>query len=183
MSGASSLENAAADPLESFDVIYNTGQDYPQGATARARLEAFFERGGGYIATSQSITNFSFLHKAHPALVKGNLTQGSDSAGGGIARWDNVGASGPLTGGFTGTDNLYLPSNITWFSSLPTGATVDGRYLAMSARCSWPASGATATKRRRVRRSSSTGRPRWEVGTWPWRRTRSREGMPSASGR
>jgi hypothetical protein len=69
------------------------------------------------------------LHKAHPALVKGNLTQGSDIAGGGIARWNNVGASGPLTGGFSGTDNLYLPSNVNWFSSLPTGATVDGRYL------------------------------------------------------
>jgi Zinc carboxypeptidase len=129
VSGSSSLENAATDPLATFDVIYNTGQDYPQGATARSRLMAFFERGGGYIATSQSITNFSFLHKAHPALVKGNLTQGSDIAGGGIARWNNVGASGPLTGGFSGTDNLYLPSNVTWFSTLPTGATVDGRYL------------------------------------------------------
>ena len=128
-SGASSLQNSATDPLESFDVIYNTGQAYPSGATARARLQAFFERGGGYIATSQSTTNFSFLHKAHPALVRGNLTEGSDIAGGGIARWNNVGAGGPLTGGYSAIDNLYLPSNVTWFSSLPTGATVDGRYL------------------------------------------------------
>ena len=42
---------------------------------------------------------------------------------------DNVGASGPLTGGYRATDNLYLPSDVTWFSALPTGATVDGRYL------------------------------------------------------
>jgi hypothetical protein len=130
VNGAGSLENAPTNPLLGFDVIYNTGQDYPQGATARARLQSFFDDGGGYIATSQSINNFSFLHKAHPALIKGgNLTQGSDIAGGGVARWNNVGAAGPLTGGFTATDNLYLPSNVTWFSSLPTGATVDGRYL------------------------------------------------------
>jgi hypothetical protein len=128
-SGANSLQNAVTDPIASFDVIYNTGQLYPTGNTARARLRAFFERGGGYIGTSQSASNFAFLAGAHPALLKGNLTQGSDSAGGGIARWDNVGTNGPLTGGYPGTDNLYLPANVTWFSSLPTGATVDGRYL------------------------------------------------------
>jgi Zinc carboxypeptidase len=128
-SGASSLQNAATDPLEGFDVVYNAGQTYPTANTARARLRAFFERGGGYIATSQSASNFAFLTGAHPALIKGSLTQGSDSAGGGIALWDNVGASGPLTGGYRATDNLYLPANVTWFSTVPTGATVDGRYL------------------------------------------------------
>ena len=129
-SGSNSLQNAATDPLESFDVIYNAGQTYPQGNTARDRLRAFFERGGGYIATSQSASNFAFLAGAHPALIKGNLTQGSDGAGGGIALWANVGAGSPLTGGYPAIDNLYLPSNVTWFASLPTGAAVDGRYLA-----------------------------------------------------
>ena len=129
-SGSNSLQNAATDPLESFDVIYNAGQTYPQGNTARDRLRAFFERGGGYIATSQSASNFAFLAGAHPALIKGNLTQGSDAAGGGIALWANVGAGSPLTGGYPAIDNLYLPSNVTWLASLPTGATVDGRYLA-----------------------------------------------------
>jgi len=128
-SGSNSLQNAATDPLESFDVIYNAGQTYPQGNTARDRLRAFFERGGGYIATSQSASNFAFLAGAHPALIKGNLTQGSDAAGGGIALWANVGAGSPLTGGYPAIDNLYLPSNVTWFASLPTGAAVDGRYL------------------------------------------------------
>jgi hypothetical protein len=128
-SGADSLQNAATDPLTSFDVIYNTGQDYPPGSTARARLRAFFERGGGYIGTSQSAANFAFLNRAHPALLKGNLTQGSDGAGGGIARWSNTGTNGPLTGGYPGTDNLFIPADVTWFSALPTGATVDGRYL------------------------------------------------------
>jgi hypothetical protein len=129
VNGANSLENGAADPLAGFDVVYNTGQDYPAGAVARARLGAFFERGGGYLATSQSATNFTFLNGARPALIKGSLTQGSDTAGGGIARWSNVGASGPLTGGYAATDNLYLPSDVTWFSMVPAGATVDGRYL------------------------------------------------------
>jgi hypothetical protein len=132
VSGANSLENAAADPLAGFDVIYNTGQLYPSGgnATARARLLAFFQGGGGYIATSQSASNFTFLNGAQPALLKGALTEGADTAGGGIARWANVGASGPLTGGYAATDNLYLPSTVTWFSKVPTGAAVDGRYLA-----------------------------------------------------
>jgi zinc carboxypeptidase len=128
-SGSNSLQNAATDPLESFDVIYNTGQNYPTGNTARGRLSAFFARGGGYIGTSQSASNFAFLAGAHPALIKGNLTQGSDGAGGGIALWDNVGTSSPLTGAYPARDNLYLPSNVTWFASVPTGATVDGRYL------------------------------------------------------
>jgi hypothetical protein len=127
--GKNSLQKAKSDPLRSYDVIYNAGQTYPGNATARNRLRAFFERGGGYIATSASSSNFAFLNNAVPALVSGSLVQGSDSADGGIARWNNVGADGPLTGGYTNTDNLYLPSNITWFSSTPAGATIDGRYL------------------------------------------------------
>jgi hypothetical protein len=131
INGANSLQNSATDPLESFDVIYNLGQSYPSAAngTARERLRAFFQRGGGYIATSVSANNFAFLNTAQPALIQGALTQTSDAAGGGIARWTNLGAGGPLTGGYPTTDNLYLPSNITWFSSTPTGSTIDGRYL------------------------------------------------------
>jgi hypothetical protein len=129
--GKQSLERSPTDPLEDFDVIYNLGQVYPpkQHPTARARLQAFFERGGGYIGTSVSSANFSFLTNAVPDLIEGSLTQTSDSADGGIARWRNIGAVGPLTGAFPGTDNLYLPSNITWFSSTPTGASIDGEYL------------------------------------------------------
>jgi hypothetical protein len=129
--GKDSLERAPTDPLQSYDVIYNLGQGYPPArrGTARARLQDFFERGGGYIGTSVASANFSFLTNAEPALIQGALTQGSDSADGGIARWTNEGAAGPLTGGFSGTDNVYLPVNMTWFSSIPAGAVVDGRYL------------------------------------------------------
>jgi hypothetical protein len=131
VNGSNSLQNAPADPLEDFDVIYNLGQNFPSAAntTARERLNAFFDRGGGYIGTSVSATNFSFLNNAVPPLLVGTLTQSSDGADGGIARWTNSGGAGPLTGGFLGTDNLYLPSNVTWFSSIPTEAVVDGRYL------------------------------------------------------
>jgi hypothetical protein len=127
--GKQSLQKAAVNPLRNFDVIYNTGQAWPTNSKARNRLRAFFERGGGYIGTSFSSTNFAFLNNAKPALISGSLTQSSDSADGGIARWNNVGSDGPITGGYTGTDNLFLPSNVTWFSSVPPGADVDGRYL------------------------------------------------------
>jgi Zinc carboxypeptidase len=131
VSGPASLENAADDPLAAYDVVYNTGQLYPPGrnAIARDRLRAFFERGGGYIGTGQSVNNFAFLTKSQPALLEGSLIPGTDAAGGGIAQWSNVGAEGPLTGGYLASDNLLLPSDVTWFSRLPTGAAVDGRYL------------------------------------------------------
>jgi hypothetical protein len=95
--------------------------------SARDRLQAFFAAGGGYIGTSQSANNFAFLSGA--GLVATPLTQTSDSAGGGIAKWSNVGINGPLTGGFTAEDFLYLPSNVTYFSAIPAGAAVDGAYL------------------------------------------------------
>jgi hypothetical protein len=131
LTGKDSLNRSTTDPLASYDIIYNTGQGYPAAkyATARARLRAFFQRGGGYLGTSLSSGNFSFLNNASPALISGSLTQSSDSADGGIARWTNTGANGPITGGYSETDNLYLPSNVTWFSSVPSGADVDGRYL------------------------------------------------------
>ncbi len=128
--GTNSLQNAATDPLAGFDVIYNIGQTYPSAAspTARARLQAFFARGGGYIGTSQSGNNFTFVPGA--GLVAGAFTQGSAGAGGGIALWSNEGGSGsPVTGGYPAQDTLFLPSNITYFSALPTGAVIDGRYL------------------------------------------------------
>ena len=131
VSGPNSLQNAVDRPPGERRRHLQHRADLPIGAAPPPgpASMAFFERGGGYIGTSQSTTNFAFLNGAHPALVTGNLTQGSDGAGGGIARWSNVGAGGPLTGGYAATDNLYLPSNVTWFSALPTGATVDGRYL------------------------------------------------------
>lgn len=128
-SGPGSLQNAPEDPLAGFDVIYNAGQSWPSGETARARLQDFFARGGGYIATSQSTSNFSFLNGS--GLVSGSLTQSSQTAYGGIAVWDNAGgAASPVTGASPDQDTLYLPSNVTYFTATPAGSIVDGRYHA-----------------------------------------------------
>ena len=99
-------------------------------ARAKSRLNAFFAHGGGYIATSASTSGFSFLSSAVPALVSGSLTQGSQSAYGGIAQWVNVaGTDSPISGAFPSTDNMFLPSNVTYFSAVPSSnVTVDGQY-------------------------------------------------------
>jgi hypothetical protein len=128
-SGGGSLQNSATDPLLEYDVIYNTGQGWPSNATAQDRLRAFFQRGGGYIGTSVSTNAFTFLTAG--GLVQGTFTQGSQTAYGGIARWDNIGgAASPVTGGFPEQDFLFLPSNVTYFTATPTGSEVDGRYHA-----------------------------------------------------
>ena len=145
VNGANSLQNAATDPLAGIDVLYNTGTAYPAAtsATARARLTEFFARGGGYIGTGQSATNFTFMTDA--GLVDA-FTRALDDAGGGIALWDNVGgASSPLTGAYPARDTLFLPSNVTYFSATPAGAVVDGRYPGTPASCSWRASGSIVT--------------------------------------
>jgi hypothetical protein len=131
INGANSLQNSATDPLADVDVLYNTGTSYPTTAPtqaqARSRLAAFFARGGGYIGTGQSNTNFSFLTGG--GLVNA-FNRASDDAGGGIALWDNVGgAASPLTGAYPARDTLFLPSIVTYFSATPPGAAVDGRYL------------------------------------------------------
>ncbi len=129
VTGSGSLQNAASDPLADIDVIYNTGQGYPAAvnALARQRLDAFFARGGGYVATSVSGNNFTFLPNA--GLVTGSFTQASATAGGGIARWTNGGgAASPVTGVYPSTDFWYLPQNVTYFNNLPAGAVIDGAY-------------------------------------------------------
>ncbi len=126
--GGGSLQQAPTDPLEDVDVIYNLGQNYPSAANAvaRERLDAFFARGGGYIGTSVSGTNFAFLTNA--GLLTSALSQGSDTgADGGIAIWTNAG--GPLAGAYPSQDYLFLDNNITYFSATPADATIDGRYL------------------------------------------------------
>lgn len=128
-SGADSLQNAPTDPLATYDVIYNAGQNWPSNATAQDRLLAFFQRGGGYIGTNVSTNNFTFLTAG--SLVQGAFTQGSQNADGGIALWNNEGGTAsPVTGGFPAQDFLYLPSNVTYFTATPTGSVVDGRYHA-----------------------------------------------------
>ena len=127
--GPNPLSNPAiADPLAGFDVIYNAGAAWPSNLTAQGRLNDFFARGGGYIATSVSTSGFSFLSQS--GLVSGTLTQSQQSAAGGIAIWANVGgAASPVSGAYPGQDFMFLLQNLTYFTTLPSGATVDGQYL------------------------------------------------------
>ena len=127
----SSIQNAATDPLEPYDVIYNAGQLYPsepQSDVARDRLSAFFDRGGGYIGTSQSANNFAFLNGLRPPHVAARAGIGRgrrrDRASG-----RTTGSTGRSPAASPSEDFLYLPSNITYFSAVPAEATVDGRYL------------------------------------------------------
>ena len=115
--------------------ITTSGSDLPAsgGGTvtytgAQNRLNAFFARGGGYIATNVSATNnFGFLSAA--SLVTGSLIQASQSAYGGIAMWNNTtAAASPITGAYPAADELFLPSSTTYFSSTPDGAIVDAQY-------------------------------------------------------
>ena len=125
--GSGSLANAAEDPLANYDVIYNNGQAWPSNTRAQERLRAFFQRGGGYIATSTSNNNYAFLSSG--GFVDGSFTLGSQTAYGGIAVWNNVGGAGsPVTGNYPLSDYLYLPQNVTYFTSTPSGAAIDGRY-------------------------------------------------------
>ena len=129
VAGTGSLQNAPSDPLADVDVIYNTGQNWPTtaNATARARLTDFFTRGGGYVGTAVSGTNFTFMVGA--GLVN-QFVQANVNAGGGIAAWKNDGGTGsPLTGGFPAQDFLFLNQNVTFFSATPAGASIDGTYL------------------------------------------------------
>ena len=61
--------------------------------------------------------------------MSGSLTQGSQSAYGGIAQWINAGGAGsPISGAYPGIDFMFLPGNTTYFTALPDGAQVDGQY-------------------------------------------------------
>jgi hypothetical protein len=126
----SALNNPAApDPLVNYDVVFNTG-GWPSGATARARLTAFFNGGGGYIGAGANGANF--LNAANSGQLPGIVPETAQPGGvgqSGIFNWQNTGgAASPIVGAYPGQDTLIMDP-ITWFTSVPGGATVDGRLL------------------------------------------------------
>ncbi len=119
------INTAATDPLQNYDVIFNTGA-YPAASnvTGRARLQAFFATGGGYLGAGANGANFL----STGTLVTG-LTAASRTGSGrsGIVSWNNEGGpSSPIVGAYPAQDTAIMDPP-TWFTSIPATMTVDGR--------------------------------------------------------
>lgn len=131
--GSVSLEDATVDdPLLGYDFIYNEGAAWPATATALARLNAFFARGGGYFGDNSATANITFLTAS--GLVTGSLTLESTTSKntfGGFHRWVNLaGEASPITGAYPAVDYGFIPQRVWWFTETPAGAVVDARYAA-----------------------------------------------------
>jgi hypothetical protein len=142
------INTAPTDPLAGYDVIYNTGSGYPaaSNATGRARLDAFFAGGGGYVGAQTAGVNF-LNGSGTPATgnqVTG-LTAANRSGNGrsGIIYWNNTGgAASVITGAYPAQDTAIVDPP-TWLTAVPSTFSVDGR-LPMSnffAAGLWPIAG------------------------------------------
>jgi Zinc carboxypeptidase len=121
------LNAAAEDPLPNYDVIWNTG-NYPGAGltTARARLQAFFAAGGGYIGAGLNGANFLTNGSLVSGLTAAALATGDGHSG--IVYWNNVGgAASPITGALPSQDTAIMDPP-TWFTSVPATMSVDGRF-------------------------------------------------------
>jgi hypothetical protein len=119
------LNTSATNPLETVDVIFNTGA-YPSAAnaTARARLQAFFAAGGGYIGAGANGANFLTTGTQVAGLTA--VTR-SGSGRSGIVYWENTGGSGsPIVGPYAAR-NTAIMDPPTWFTATPATLSVDGR--------------------------------------------------------
>ncbi len=119
-----SINTAVDDPLQNYDVIFNTA-NYPLATlpTARTRLAAFFAGGGGYIGAGSNganfLTNGGQLTGLTPASRSGNGRSG-------IVYWDNTGgANSPIVGTYPARDTMIVDPP-TWFTAVD-GLSVDAR--------------------------------------------------------
>ena len=118
------INNSADRSVRGYDIVWNTG-NYPTTTqtTARARFQAFFAAGGGYIGTGTGGANF---------LTTGGLTSGltvTTSVGpegnvgeSGIIRWANEGADSPITGAYPAFDTAIVDPPI-WFTAVPAATS------------------------------------------------------------
>ena len=119
------LNAAPDDPLASYDVIFNTTA-YPSAtnATARARLTAFFARGGGYVGAGANGAGFLTTGTQVAGLTA--VTRGGNGRSG-IIYWDNVGGpASPVVGAYPSRDTAIVDPP-TWFTSVPASMSVDAR--------------------------------------------------------
>jgi Zinc carboxypeptidase len=165
----STINSAPSDPLANYDVIYNTSQGYPAdtpaNSTVRARYQAFFAGGGGYVGARTNGANF--LVSSGAAQLRGldAESQGERSDSGkateqvdelletfgrvtpafqfdvsGIVFWDNEQrASSPIVGAYPARDTGLVETPV-WFTDVPPDVTVDGRLPASDYLASghWP---------------------------------------------
>ena len=130
-SASGALNNPAGpNPLDGYDVVFNTaGWPGATSATARARLDAFFDAGGGYIGAGAA--GADFLSAAGSGQLPG-LTPGSSAAGvgeSGIFHWTNTGGlDSVIVGTYPEQDTLIMDPP-TWFAAVPAEAAIDGRLL------------------------------------------------------
>ena len=107
-------------------MIFNTGA-YPTGgtqATARARLQAFFSAGGGYIGAGANGANFLSVGTQVTGLAAASRTGNGRS---GIVQWNNLGGpASPIVGSYPSQDTAIMDPP-TWFTATPATMSVDGR--------------------------------------------------------
>jgi hypothetical protein len=128
-SNSGALNTAPEDPLADYDLIFNTGGWPTSGAaqTARDRLTAFFAGGGGYIGAGSNGGNF--LQSGGQIAGYAAATR-SGSGRSGVVNWINEGgSSSPIVGSYPANDTAIMDPP-TWFTSVPGGFAVDGRFPA-----------------------------------------------------
>ncbi len=128
-SGGALNNPAGPNPLDDYDVVFNTaGWPAAASATARVRLIAFFNAGGGYIGAGANGANF--LSAANSGQLPGLTADASVGLGqSGIFHWTNTG--GPdsvIVGAYPERDTLIMDPP-TWFTAVPAEVTIDGRLL------------------------------------------------------
>jgi hypothetical protein len=123
----SDLNNPSApDPLVGYDVVFNQS-GWPGGATAQARLTAFFAGGGGYVGAG--LNGVGFLASAGQ-LAGLSAANRSGAGRSGIVFWDNTGgADSPIVGAYPARDTAIMDPP-TWFTAVPASLTVDARLPA-----------------------------------------------------
>lgn len=117
---------AAANPLDGYDIVFNTAS-WPSAAnqaTARTRLQTFFTAGGGYIGALANGANFLTSAGLVTGLTAANRTGGGRS---GIVQWNNEGGINSLIVGAFPAQDTAIMDPPTWFTAVPATMTVDGR--------------------------------------------------------
>lgn len=131
-SASGALNNPAGpNPLDDYDVVFNTaGWPGATSATARARLDAFFDAGGGYIGAGANGANF--LSAVNSGQLPGLTPVSAIPTGvgqSGIFHWTNTGGlDSVIVGTYPEQDTLIMDPP-TWFTAVPAEAAIDGRLL------------------------------------------------------